>query len=123
MASLLGRSLVLNGKTGVEAFAVVREAMREEKMVALGGLVMSARESISAIEVEADALLLTTLRTAKEARALDEVNPAGLPKPDPRMLDIAMKIIEQQAGPFDPSEFTDRYEAGLRDPTEERRRA
>jgi len=28
--------LVPNGKTGVEAFAVIREAMRQENMVALG---------------------------------------------------------------------------------------
>lgn len=30
------------------------------------------------------------------------------------MLDIAGKIIEQQAGDFDPSEFKDRYEDALR---------
>jgi DNA end-binding protein Ku len=31
-----------------------------------------------------------------------------LPKADPRMLDIASKILEQQAGDFDPAEFKDR---------------
>jgi DNA end-binding protein Ku len=41
-------------------------------------------------------------------RALDELSVPDLPKPDPRMLDIAGKIIEQQAGNFDPSEFQDR---------------
>jgi non-homologous end joining protein Ku len=34
--------LVPNGKTGIEAFAVIREAMKQKKMVALGRLVMSA---------------------------------------------------------------------------------
>src|SRR5262245_15084818 len=66
--------------------------------------------------------MLTTLRTAEEVRALDEINPAGLPKPDPRMLDIAKKIIEQQASPFDPSEFTDRYEEALRALIEEKKK-
>jgi DNA end-binding protein Ku len=105
--------LVPNGKTGVEAFAVIREAMAKEGMVALGRLVMSTRERICAIEVEEEALLLTTLRTAEEVRAIDEVGPVELPKANPAMLDIARKIIEQQAGKFDPGEFQDRYEDAL----------
>ena len=35
-------------------------------------------------------------------------------KPPTAMVDIAAKIIEQQEGPFDPSQFTDRYEDALR---------
>src|SRR6187399_1488035 len=46
--------LVADGKTGIEAFAVIREAMRQKKMVALGRLVMSTRERICAIEIEED---------------------------------------------------------------------
>ena len=38
-----------------------------------------------------------------------------LPKPEPRMLEIAEKIIDQQAAKFDPSHFKDRYEDALRD--------
>jgi hypothetical protein len=87
------------GKTGIEAFAVIREAMRKTGMVALGRLVMSTRERICALEVEEDALM-TTLRTAEEVRAIEDIEPSVLPKPDPRMLDITQKIIEQQADDF-----------------------
>ena len=38
-----------------------------------------------------------------------------LPKPDPQMLQIAEKIVEQQSGEFDPSEFRDRYDAPMID--------
>jgi DNA end-binding protein Ku len=106
--------LVPSSKTGVEAFAVIREAMRHKNMVALGRLVMSTRERICAIEIEEDGLTLTTLRTAEEVRAIDEIPRPDLPKPDARMLAIAEKIIEQQSGDFDPEEFTDRYEDALR---------
>ena len=109
-----------NGKTGIEAFAFIREAMRQEGMVALGRLVMSTRERVC--EVEEDALLLTTLRTGEEVTAVAEINPAELPKPDAAMLDIARKIIEQQAGKFDPSESRDRYEDALRALIEEKRK-
>jgi DNA end-binding protein Ku len=35
-------------------------------------------------------------------------------KPDPKMVEIAAKIIEQQEGPFDPTLFNDRYEEALK---------
>jgi DNA end-binding protein Ku len=83
---------------------------------------MSTRERICAIEIEEGGLVLTTLRTAEEVRALDEVARPELPKPDPKMLQIAEKIVEQQSGDFDPSEFTDRYEDALRAMIEEKRK-
>jgi DNA end-binding protein Ku len=106
--------LVPSGKTGVEAFAVIREAMRKKSMVAIGRLVMSTRERICAIEIEESGLLMTTLRTAEEVRDVTEMPTAPLPKPDPQMLALAEKIVEQQAGTFDPADFVDRYEDALR---------
>ena len=114
--------LVPAGKTGIEAYAVIRAAMAKQNMVAIGRLVMSTRERICAIEIEEGGLVLTTLRTAEEVRALDEVALPELPKPDPKMLQIAEKIVEQQSGDFDPSEFTDRYEDVLRAMIEEKRK-
>lgn len=114
--------LVPAGKTGIEAFAVIREAMRKKGMVAIGRLVMSTRERVCAIEIEEDALLLTTLRTAEEVRTIDEVGHPNLPKPNPKMLDIAEKIVEQQSGDFDPEEFADRYEDALRALIEEKKK-
>ena len=114
--------LVPAGKTGMEAFAVIREAMKHKDMVALGRLVMSTRERICAIEIEDEGLLLTTLRTAEEVRGPDDVAHPELPKPDKQMLAIAEKIIEQQSGDFDPAEFTDRYEEALRAVIAEKRK-
>ena len=44
--------LVPAGKTGIEAFVVIREAVRKTGMVALGRLVMSTCERICALEIE-----------------------------------------------------------------------
>jgi DNA end-binding protein Ku len=119
--------LMPSGKTGIEAFAVIREAMKHKNMVAIGRLVMSTRERTCALEVkegeiEEGGLVLTTLRTAEEVRGVEEVAAPDLPKPDPRMLQIAEKIIEQQSGDFDPSEFQDRYEDALRALIEEKKK-
>jgi DNA end-binding protein Ku len=106
--------LVPMGKTGIEAYAVIRAAMAKQNKLAIGRLVMSTRERVCAIEIEEGGLVLNTLRTAEEVRALDAIASPALPKPDPQMLQIAEKIVEQQSGDFDPSEFRDRYEDALR---------
>jgi non-homologous end joining protein Ku len=62
------------------------------------------------------------LRTAGEVRDVGEVPHPELPKADARMLYIAEKIVEQQSGDFEPSEFTDRYEDALRALIEEKRK-
>jgi DNA end-binding protein Ku len=114
--------LVPAGKTGIEAFAVIRAAMDKKHMVALGRLVMSTRERVCAIEIEEGGLVLTTLRTAEEVRDMAELPSPDLPKPDPQMLAIAEKIVDQQSGDFDPAEFTDRYEDALRALIEEKKK-
>jgi DNA end-binding protein Ku len=110
------------GKTGIEAYAVIRAAMAKQNKVAIGRLVMSTRERVCAIEIEEGGLVLNTLRTAEEVRALDAIGSPDLPKPDPQMLQIAEKIVEQQSGEFDPSEFRDRYEDALRALIEQKRK-
>jgi DNA end-binding protein Ku len=110
------------GKTGVEAFAVIQAAMAKQKKVALGRLVLHQRERVCALEPRDGGLLLTTLRSHDEVRSSKEVFDRGLPKPDPRMLDIAEKIIEQLEAEFDPTEFKDRYEDALRELIERKKK-
>ena len=104
-----------SGKTGIEAYSVIRAAMEKQSKVALGRLVLHQRERICALEPRDGGILLTTLRAHDEIRSAGQAFDRNLPKPDPRMLQIAEKIIEQQEAEFDPSEFKDRYEDALRD--------
>jgi len=103
------------GKTGIEAYAVIRASLEKKAKVALGRVVMHQRERICALEPRDHGILLTTLRTHDEIRSPSEVFDRNLPKPDSRMLEIAEKIIAQQEADFDPSDFKDRYEDALRD--------
>ncbi|HEY1630051.1 MAG TPA: Ku protein [Rhizomicrobium sp.] len=108
--------LVPNGAEGVEAFSVIRDAMKETGQVALGRVVMHTRERLLGIEPRDKGLICYTLRTADEvisAKHLFDEIPAA--KADKAMLDIAEKIIAQKEGDFDPGTFKDRYEDALRD--------
>src|SRR6185312_11933695 len=105
-----------NEKGGAEAYVVIREALSESGRIALGRVTMHTRERLVALEPRDKGILVYTLRMADEVvapkNAFDDI-PAA--KPDPRMVDIARKIIEQQEGEFEPEKFEDRYENALRD--------
>jgi DNA end-binding protein Ku len=104
-----------NGKSGVEAFAVIRDAMKDKDKVALARIVMANREHIIALEPFDKGLLGTTLRYDYEVR---EAKPylGSIPKPhvDKEMVELAGHILDSKAGHFDPSKFTDEYEAALK---------
>jgi DNA end-binding protein Ku len=107
--------LVPDGKAAAEPFAVIRDAMAGKGKVALGRLVMASRERIAAVEARDAGMLLTTLRSRDEVRdAADLFEAIPRVQIDPRMIEIAKRIIAQSEGPFDPAAFRDRYEEALR---------
>jgi DNA end-binding protein Ku len=107
--------LAPDGKMAQEAFAVIREAMVRSEQIALGRVVLSTRERILALEPRGEGILAYSLRTDAEVRKESEIfGSIAKTKPDPGMIDIAEKIIEQKEGPFDPSKFVDRYEEALK---------
>ena len=57
---------------GQETFALIREAMRGKRMVALGRLVVSKRERVIALEPYDKGLLGTTLRYPDEVRKAED---------------------------------------------------
>ena len=104
-----------DGDMAVEAFTVIREAMKKAGKVALGRLVMHQRERLMALEAHDKGIVAYTLRNKTEVRQADEIfKHIKAVKPPAEMVAIASKIIEQQEGPFDPSQFNDRYEDALR---------
>jgi DNA end-binding protein Ku len=99
---------------GQEAFAVIREAMRSKRMVALGRLVLSKRERVITLEAYDKGLLGNTLRYPYEVRKAEEYF-CDLPELTiaPEMLTLAEHIVDSKAGDFDPLTFRDRYEEAL----------
>ena len=107
--------LAPDGKLAQEAFGVIRTAMERSGQIALGRVVLATRERLLALEPRGKGILAYSLRTDDEVRKADEIfDSISSAKPDPSMIAIAEKIIEQQEGPFDPSQFVDRYEHALK---------
>lgn len=103
------------GKVAAEAFAVIRDAMKDKERVALARIVLSSREHVMAIEPLGKGLLGTTLRYPYELR--DEHQFFGdikSPKITRDMVELAGHILDTKAAHFDPSKFRDEYEGALR---------
>jgi len=106
--------LAPDGPMAEETFAVLREAMAQQKKTAIAKVVMTNRERLVAVAPYDKGMLLQTLRTGAEVRSatayFEDIKEGAV---DKEMLQLAEKLIEQKAGHFSPAEFTDRYEEGL----------
>jgi DNA end-binding protein Ku len=104
-----------DGKAGVDAFAVIRDAMKDQDRVALARIVLTNREHIIAIEPLGKGLLGTTLRYPYELRDADDYfDDIKNPKISKDMVELASHILDTKAAHFDPSKFKDQYENALK---------
>jgi DNA end-binding protein Ku len=107
--------IVPDGKAGVDAFAVIRDAMKDKDRVALARIVLTNREHVIAIEPFDKGLLGTTLRYPYELRDADDVFDAIKgPRISKDMIELASHILDTKAAHFDPSKFKDEYETALK---------
>ena len=88
-------------RVGQEAFAVIRDAIRDKGMVGLGRVVLTRREHVVMLEAFDKGLLATTLRYSYEVRDqgayFEDIPELKLPT---EMIQLASHIIELQGGPF-----------------------
>jgi DNA end-binding protein Ku len=106
--------LVPTDKVGQEPFAVIRDAIRDMNMAALGRVVLSRRERVIMLEPFERGLLGVTLRYAyevrKESAYFDDIADIKLPA---EMRELAAHIVKTKSGHFDPEKFEDHYETAL----------
>lgn len=107
--------VVPDGGVGAQAFAVIREAIKQEGMVALGRVVFTSREHIIALKPRGKGLMGVTLRypyeVRKEEEYFDDIPDEKVTKD---MLELARHIVETKSGHFHPEKFEDHYENALK---------
>ena len=108
--------LVPDGKIGHDAYAVIRETIRDMNMVAIAKVVLTSREHIIALEPMKNGLIGNLLRYPNEVRDeadyFDDIKDVKVTK---EMLELARHIVETKTAHFEPGKFEDRYEAALVD--------
>jgi DNA end-binding protein Ku len=107
--------LVPDDKVGYEAFAVIRDAMRDEGLVGIARVVLYRRERLLMLSPRGKGIMGTALRYSNEVRDehdyFDDIPNIKVSKD---MLDLAKHILQTKKGAFDPAKFQDRYERALK---------
>jgi DNA end-binding protein Ku len=102
-------------EVGVEAFAVIRDAMRATGLVGIARVVLHNHELVLMLEPLDKGIKATALRYQDEIRDAKEyfsdIESVKVPKD---MLELAEHILKTKRGHFDPSKFSDRYEDALK---------
>jgi|AraplaCL_Col_mCL_1032037.scaffolds.fasta_scaffold01227_8 DNA end-binding protein Ku len=98
----------------LEAFSVLREAMKKKRVAARSCVVLYQRGREVVIQAFGQGMLLTELRTHNEMTSENHVfDDLKSPKYDPDLLEIASLLIDKKVTKFDPSKFIDTYEDAL----------
>jgi len=108
--------LLPDGTVAEEGYRVIRKALRDTGKVAVGQVVINARERMVAIRPYGKGLLVNALRFPDEVRAADGFfstigdEPVGKDE-----LAIMEQIITRRARKFEPDKFVDHYQAALKE--------
>ena len=104
-------------KRGRKAYALLREALRQTGKAGISKVVIRTREYLSAMFVRDDVLILMLLRFPQEilASAKLELPPSTEAEFQPKKneMDLAMRLIEEMTGKWQPDEYHDEYREAL----------
>src|SRR5262249_36457807 len=103
---------IVPAKGGERAYALLREAVRQEKRVGIATIILRDKSHLAAVEVIGDALVLTLMRYAEE---LVDVTQFGFPAVELRKpeLEMARTLVGAFEAKWDPSKYPDEYTNNL----------
>lgn len=97
------------GKGAEKAYVLLREALTQSKKVAVATFVFRSREDLVVLKAHNDVLILNQLRFHEQIRDYRELK---LPKKvdvTRKEIEMAIKLVEQLEGKFNPKQFEDTY--------------
>lgn len=106
-----------------KAYKLLHEAMSTSGKIGLARFVMRDRQSLAAIRVVEDGLVLHTLHFDDEVLKLEDTLPSTLAKAKPaaKELEVAKQLIEAMTGELDLAKFKDDYREQLEELIEKKR--
>jgi DNA end-binding protein Ku len=104
-------------KHGEKAYAVLRETLRESKMVGIAKVVIRTRQHLSALRVQDDRMVLQLLRFAHELKSPEDLEVPGKNLKQlgvtGREISMAKQLVEGMAAAWKPAEYHDEYRDDL----------
>ncbi len=99
-------------KTGIRAYALLREALAKTGKAGLGVFVMHNREHVCLLQAMGDVIVLNRLRFEQEIRKTKDLKLPTV-KSKPAEIKMAVNLVQQLTKPFKASKFKDEYTGKL----------
>lgn len=103
-------------RRGEKVYALLREALEATGRAGLANVVLHTRQRLAMLVPLGPALVLHTLRWADEVRAVEELGlkpDAISAQPAARELDMARRLIEDMSEDWEPTRYTDSFQARI----------
>jgi DNA end-binding protein Ku len=97
---------------GAKAYALLLEAMREAKKVAIVRVVIRSKQQLCALRPTGDVMTMSTMLFGDEVvppDRIDELDGVGQAEATKRELTMAQQLIDSLSGEFDPDKYRDDY--------------
>jgi len=101
-------------ETGAKAYNLLRQAMNDTGKIAIARVTIRSKETLAALRVYNNALVMETLFYADEVRPAEQV--PGLPaaaEANEKELEIAIKLIDSLTTKFEPEKYKNEYKTAL----------
>jgi DNA end-binding protein Ku len=105
--------LMPDDPVGNEAFAVIRDAMRADRVVGISKLVMGRRERAVVLEPRGEGIVLWTLRFGDEVRPEDAYFEDIDEQADPDLFPLMQQLIKQKTARWSPDMVSDPIQESL----------
>jgi len=110
---------IVPNRGGARSYKLLLQAMRETDKVAIARVVLRSRERLVAVHPRGDVLMMTTLNYADEINPTSELRELNGEDKDAavgeRELDVARRLVESLAEPFDIGRYKDTYREAVLD--------
>jgi DNA end-binding protein Ku len=97
------------GSKNVRGYDLLRTVLDDTKKVALAKVRLRTRTRLALVRPRGKLFSLDMMRFAEELVAGDELAPADQREPSPREKQLALHLVEELSGPFDPARHPDEY--------------
>ena len=105
------KSYILETEKSSKAYNLFCEALKKVKKVALAKTVIGSKFYYCILRFTKHGIIMTTLFFHEEVFMPDDVIDE---KVDPKELDLAIKLIEQRSGKFEPNKYQDEYQNNIK---------
>jgi DNA end-binding protein Ku len=110
---------IVPNRGGARSYKLLLQAMRDTGKVAIARVVLRSRERLVAVHPREDVLMMTTLSYADEINPTSELRELGGEEESSavgeRELDVARRLVESLAEPFDIARYRDTYREAVLD--------